>query len=303
MEEPANAQGSAEAHAEGNAEGSGEGAPPAPLAGARPLSLGGVLDAAFDLVRRHPAVLVGPAAVAYLGLALVGVPLGGSDAGAGAPPPSAGLAARLAPLIAVTLLVTTVVAAAATDASVRLLRGARIGVVEAVRGGLRVVVPLFATLLLASAVVLFAALPLIGVIALWDQVGDAAGTLLALAAVVLLLVVAARFLLLSPLVVAERAFGTAALRRSVELMEGQVLRVCAVIGFATLLAAMLDVAVDTAAETLGPAGPFLAAGFQALVFAYSTAVSVVLYFDVRLRRGEDPSGGACGSGPEGAHPS
>jgi hypothetical protein len=299
MEEPASAEGSAE----GNAQGSGEGAPPAPLAGARPLSLGGVLDAAFDLVRRHPAALVGPATVAYLGLTLAGVPLGGTDAGAGTPPPSAALAARLAPLIAVTLLVTTVLAAAATDASVRLLRGAHIGVVEAVRGGLRVVVPLFATLLLASGVVLFAALPLIGVIALWDRVGDAAGTLLALAALVLLLVVAARFLLLSPLAVAERAFGTAALRRSVELMEGQVLRVCAVMGFATMLAAVLDVAVDTAAGALGSAGPFLAAGFQALVFAYSTAVSVVLYFDVRVRRGEDPAGDVRGAGPEGEQPS
>jgi len=104
---------------------------------------------------------------------------------------------------------------------------------------------------------------------------------------VLLLVPALYFFLSWALVwqvmLLERRFGLAALRRSRELMEGNKLRGGGVILVSAALAVVLGGVIDAAMGDIpivGPIGRGLAA---AVGVAYGGTVAVVLYFEVRAR--------------------
>jgi hypothetical protein len=254
---------------------------PPPAADARaPRSLGAVLDAAFDVVRREWMVLVGLSALLYIPASFVqaAVPEPGADATPIAP--WIGLAALLA-VVAVPIVVGGV-----TDACGDALRGRPTDAGQALRRGLGLALPLVGTWLVLLLVVLVAMLPLAGVVALWDSLGwlRVPAALLAVAIPFLLLV---RLSLVTQVAVLERRFGPRALARANRLIEGHVVRVFGTLGVAGLLAGLLSGAAGLALGALPGVGPVATGLVQAVGFAYTTAVGVVVYDEVRARRGED----------------
>lgn len=250
------------------------GAPPAPR------SLGQVLDAGFDLVRSSWALLVGLWALVYVPLAFAGEMA--PEEGASLPPEQAMWLLLLLPVALVgTLAVTAAVTAACGD----LLHGRPTDAGRALRRGLALVGPLLGGILAMLLVALVAALPLVAVIALRDSIG-LAQVPAAIAAGFLLFVVLVRLSLLTQVVVFEGRTWLGAVGRAHRLIEGHVLRVFGTYLVVGLLVALLGGVAGLALSTLPAVGPAAVGIVQALGSAYSTAVGVVLYEDVRLRRGE-----------------
>jgi len=254
--------------------------PPSPAAA--PRSLGAVLDAAFEVVRRHWLLLVGLSALLY-------VPA--SFAERALPEPGAGSLPELAPWMAVALLLAVlalpVVVAAVTDACGDLLRGRSTDAGRAVRRGLALALPLTGTYLVMGLVVMAALVPLALVVALWSSLGLLRVPAV-LAGVALPFAVLMRFSLLTQVAVLEEAFGPRALARASRLIEGQVLRVFGILAVAGLLAGLLGGAAGLALGAIPLIGPVATGLVQALGFAYTSAVGVVVYEDVRSRRDQAP---------------
>lgn len=256
---------------------------PSPSPAAAPRSLGETLDAAFDVVRRQWVLLLGLAALLYIpaSFAQEGLP----EAGATAMP-------ELAPWMAVALLLTAlavpIVVCAVTDACGEILRGQPTDAGRALRRGLALTLPVSWTYLVMLAVAMIALLPLALVVALWESLGFARVPA-ALVAVALPFLVMVRLSLLTQVAVFEGVSGPRALARANRLIEGHVLRVLGTFLVAGLLAGLVGGAAGLAVGALPGIGPIATGLVQALGFAYTSAVGVVVYEDVRARRGEPPS--------------
>lgn len=255
-------------------------APPTPLAAPAPRTFGQILDASFDVVRRHWVVLVGLSALLY-------IPATFAEAALPEDPSTAlqGAAPWLVAAFLFTIVVFPVVMGAVTDACNEVLRQRPTDAGRALRRGLSVALPLFGTYLLMGLVAVAALLPLFAVLWLSDSLG-LARVPAAIAAVVLPVVVMLRFSLLTQVAVLERRFGPGALARASRLIEGQVLRVFGIYVIVGLLMGLLGGAAGLALGALPAVGPVAVGLVQALGFAYTTAVGVVLYHDVRARKGE-----------------
>lgn len=250
---------------------------------AAPSSLPQILDTAFDLLRRNGPLLVGLAALVYVPLAfatMAGLP-GGSSGRPAAEPASWALAA-----LALAVVALPIVLSGLTDTCGALLRGREVDAGQALRTGLVLALPLVATLFVVACAMVAALAPL-GLVILW---GDSLPTLLQVAATIgtllLPIVLMLRLSLLSQVVVLERVFGPHALLRAHRLVEGQVLRVFGILFFVSLLMGFLAAAAEFALRDLPGVGPAATGLIQAVGFAYTTAVGVVLYADVRARRNE-----------------
>ncbi|HEY8494223.1 MAG TPA: hypothetical protein VIN04_10045 [Myxococcota bacterium] len=257
-------------------------APPPP-----PRSLGAILDAALDLLRRHWVLLVGLCALVQIPAAFAEAAL--SDEGS-----TRDLASDhpwLAAALLFSVLAVPVVTAAVTDACGEFLHGRTTDAGRALRRGLALAPRLVVTGLVLLLLTVVAALPLAAVAQGGAALGPARGPALVLAAALLLLVVV-RFALLTQVVVLERRWGPAALVRASRLISGQVLRVVAVYLVAGLLMGLIGAVAGLALADLPVFAPVAIGFVQALAFAYTSAVGVVLYEDVRVRRGE-----ADGPGP------
>jgi hypothetical protein len=123
------------------------------------------------------------------------------------------------------------------------------------------------------------------VVSLWDAIG-VVRVPAAIAAVLLPVLLMVRFSLLTQVAVLERVFGPAALARANRLIGGQVLRVFGIYLLVGLLMGLLGGAAALALGALPVVGLVATALVQSLAFAYTTAVGVVLYEDVRARKGE-----------------
>jgi hypothetical protein len=216
-----------------------------------------ILDAAFRVVRDHAVLLVGIAATVYVPLAILGA-LAGRPGPDGRP----ALGWLLVLMGIASLLGAPVAFAAATHAVGELYLGRRTTIGQSLRVGTSILAPLLGTALLYY---------------------------LAVGVGLLLLLVPGLYLglcwlLVWQVMVLERRFGTAALRRSRELMRGHLLRGFGVVLVGGLVVGVLSTVLGLvfgAVPLLGPLGSGLA---NAVGFAYTTTVGVLLYFDIRCRR-------------------
>jgi len=248
-----------------------------------PRSLGQILDTAFDLLRRNAPLMVGLAAFVYVPLAFATAALApGGQPGATTPAPASWMLAALA----LAMVALPIVIAGLTGSFGALLRGHAVDAGMALRAGLSLALPLLGTLLVLALVVLVALAPFGLLITVGGglpapvRIAGGIGTLLL--PIVLLL----RLSLLTQVVVLERVFGPAALVRAHQLIDGQVLRVFGILFVVGLLMGLLGAAGERALGSLPGVGPAATGLIQALGFAYTTAVGVVVYTDVRVRRGE-----------------
>lgn len=264
-------------------------APPPRPASPAPRSLGQILDTGFDVVRRHWVVLVGLAALVYVPVSFVEEALPEDPS-----QPLKDGAPWLLGLLAFVIVALPVVIAAVTDACGDFHRGRETDAGRALRRGLGLVLPLSWTYLVMALVAFAALLPLLVVASLWESLGFA-GVPAALLAVALPLVLLLRFSLLTQVAVLEGRSGPGALVRASRLIEGQVLRVFGVYVVVGLLMGLLGGAAGLALGTLPVVAPVAIGLVQAAGFAYTTAVGVVLYEDVRARRGEHEAPTATGS--------
>lgn len=257
--------------------------PDARPAAPAPRSLGQILDTGFDLLRRNAPLMVGLAALVYVPLAFATAaasPAG--QPGASAPE----LASWTLAALALALVALPIVMAGLNASCGALLRGHEVDAGTALRTGLALALPLLGTLLVLALAVLVALVPF----GLLMAVGDglpmpmriAAGSGALLLPIVLLL----RLSLLTQVVVLERVFGPAALVRAHQLIDGQVLRVFGILFLVGLLMGLLGTVGERALGSLPGVGPAATGLIHALGFAYTTAVGVVLYTDVRVRRGD-----------------
>ena len=92
------------------------------------------------------------------------------------------------------------------------------------------------------------------------------------------------FILLWQVMVLERLFGTAAMRRSHELMKGNKGRALGILFVSGVVIAVLSTALQLLFSFVPLLGPIGSAAAQAVGNVYTTAISVVLYFDIRCRK-------------------
>lgn len=234
----------------------------------RPMSLGEILDMGFRILRNHFAVLVGLAAMIYVPLLLMGsvaqliLPQGAEtspdDIRAALP-----LLLGVLGAAAVWALVAWPVASAAiTHAVGELYLGRSATFAESLRTGWSLVWPLSGTSLL---VVLF----VIGGLFLLIIPGIYLGL---------------SYALVWPIMVLERRFGMAALRRSRHLMRGNLLRIAGLATVAGILTAVLSSAAQFGLGYVPVVGSLVSMLVRAAGTAFGTTFSVLLYFDVRCRK-------------------
>jgi len=261
-------------------------APPTSHAVPAPRTLGQILDASFDVVRRHWVVLVGLSALLYIPAAFVEAALPEDPSSAlqsGAP--------WLLAALAFTLLVFPVVIAAVTEACGDFCHDRPTDAGRALRRGLALALPLSGTYFVVSLVAVASAIPLALVIAFWSSLGFVRVPA-AIVGVAIPFVLMLRFSLLTQVAVLEEQFGTRALARASRLIDGQVLRVFAIYLVVGLLMGLLGGAAGLALGALPAIGPVATGLVQSLGFAYTTTVGVVLYEDVRARKAQGAEGAA-----------
>jgi hypothetical protein len=224
----------------------------------RAMSLGEILDMGFKLVRDHFTVLVGIAAATYLPLAVVGAVVRPSP---GHPPSGVAIAAILLVYLLV-LLASPIVWAAITFALGEIYLGRTASVGGAFRSGLSLSLPLVGTTLLAGIAVVLGLL------------------LLVIPGLYLILT----FTLVAQVIVLERVSGFAALRRSRILMRGNLLRAFGVLLVGGLITGVLGGVLQLVLGFIPLVGPLASGLAQAVGMTYSSAVVVLLYFDIRCRK-------------------
>lgn len=223
----------------------------------RAMSFAEILDAGFRLVRDHFVLLVGISAALYVPVTVFQSAV--ESFAKGQDPGSLALTGLLGLLIFAG--VSPLVGVAITFALGEVYLGREVGIGDAFRKGLAVVVPVLGTSLLAGLAILGAALLLI-LPGIWVALG---------------------LTLLSPVMVLENRFGSAALKRSFELMKGQRLRAFGIALLVGILSAVLGFGVQMALGFIPIVGPIGSGLVSAVSGAYMAAVWVVLYFDIRCR--------------------
>lgn len=238
----------------------------------RPLSFAEILDTGFRILREQfrplmtlVGVLYGPAVFfgGSMWLAVRGVVMAGA-------PPDLGRLAAVAPwlLIAGVLLVLwmivawPVTVAATTHVVGEAYLGRPVDVRAALHAGWSMMMPLAGTSLLMSMMVMLG---------------------------FLLLIVPGLYLLLSyalvwQVMVLERVYGMAALRRSARLATGHRLRILAVWLVVSVLGSVVGGGLQFVLGYLPGLGMIASLTVQAVSTAFATAVLVVFYFDIRCRK-------------------
>lgn len=92
------------------------------------------------------------------------------------------------------------------------------------------------------------------------------------------------YALIAQVIVLERTYGMAALSRSKQLTEGYLLRLLAIFAVVWLVMMVVGGGVQLILGFFPLLGAVASGVVQALAFAYSSAVSVIVYFDLRCRK-------------------
>lgn len=224
----------------------------------RARSFGEILDLGFRIVRDHFGLLLGLSATLYVPMGFLGALLQRFAGNS----PSAGLLGTLVLLGLFVVIASPLVSVAVTYAVGEVFLGRRVSAGAAFRYAGSIIMPMLGTAMIAS----FAAI--LGLV------------LLVLPGLYLIV----SFLLLWQVGVLERQFGTRAMSRSRELMRGNLARGVGIIVVSGLIVGVVNGGLQLvlgAVPYLGWIGSSLA---QAAGTAYSGAVSVVLYFDIRCRK-------------------
>jgi len=273
---------------------------PEPL---RPLSFGQLIDVAGRLIWSAPQTLVGLAALPFaFFLPATALPLPSLDQ-VEKLPDFAPLLPWLPHIIVggliyvsvLSLVMTVVLAGQAYAAAVaRTDRAPHFGV--AWRVGWKNVWPLSSALLLLVLVPIVSMLPVFALIMLLRSLSSSTMIITAIGLIVVwalaMFYAIARLSLIVPVVTLERRTGAAALRRSWDLMHGQVTRVVGmflVVGVSvTIVSALIGAAVGAAAIVQPSVGVWLGALVQLCLQAVGSAINgallVVVYLDLRCRR-------------------
>jgi hypothetical protein len=227
----------------------------------RAMSFGEILDTGWRLLRNHFALLVGIGAVLYLPLAILGKVFESSLEAA--TPDQVGQAALMGGvLFLIAVVLSPIVSAAVTHALGEVFLGRRASVGGSLRVATSILLPLMGTFLLYALAVMGGFL------------------LLVIPGVYLMLC----FMLVNQVVVIERVFGTRALRRSRELLSGNLGRAAGVMFVSLVIWTVLQTGVDLALSALPWVQPIASALVQAAGFAFYSAVGVLLYVDLRCRK-------------------
>jgi hypothetical protein len=273
----------------------------------RPLRWDGILDGAFAWTRAGagallvlaflasiaPAVAGGlallPAAVVVLALH-GGLPSGRADLG---PADWFSLFLFGALALAVATWVYYAVWGAMVLAVDRIRGGAKPRVGDSLRAGARVAARLLGTLLLVGLVCAIPAVLAVAGFVAGSSFGlpfPIALVLLGLPAFAVTLWIGLRLSVVPQIVVFEQTAGLPALARSGELMRGQLLRVGGILLLLVVLFVALSIAVQSGAGSSPVLGGLLSLAVQLVMQAYGVALAVVLYFDLRVRKGERIAG-------------
>lgn len=226
--------------------------------GRRPMDIGALLDVAFGLYRRYFVAIVGTAAVVTVPLALLESPLAISDSD------NASLVATPIEYVMGFLIAAPI--AVAIDMAAR-------GETPTIAGAWRRTGPRLGGLILAMVLTLLAIM--LGL----------------LAVLVGAIVVSVLLALVAPALVVESLSATDAMRRSRRLVSGSFWRVLGIIVVANIVVSIANIALEGAARAIGLAassedlaliGAVLVTSL--LVKPFGVLVTVLLYFDQRLRR-------------------
>ena len=222
----------------------------------RAMSFGEILDTGFRLVTNHFVLLFGIGAMLYVPLALIGAAM------AAAPGLDGTSMAIIGVVWLVTLVLSPVVTGAMTFALGEVYLGREVTVGGALRTGLSLVSGLVGTGLLATVLIV------LGMIALLVP-----GIYLILA-----------YVLLTPVMVFERTFGTRALGRSKALMKGNFGRAIGILLLTGIISGITGWSMNLVLGAVPLLAPVGSAIVQTLVASYSAAVVALLYFDIRSRK-------------------
>lgn len=224
----------------------------------RAMSFGEILDVGFRLLRDNFALLVGIPAVIY-------IPLSVATSWFSANPQAAtsGFAIGIG-LVAILLFTvgSPIVSAAVTYAVGQIYLDRAVTFNESFGVGFSILLPLVGTTLLYFLAV-FVGLLLFVI----------PGVYLGLA-----------LMLVWQIMVLERVFGVAALKRSRELMRGNLLRGFGVLFIGGLIVGVISSVLQLVLGFIPLLGPIGAGLAEAAGGAYTTAIAVVLYFDIRCRK-------------------
>jgi hypothetical protein len=223
----------------------------------RPMSLAEILDTGFRVVRDHPGALIGVQLLLALPVAIVQVWAGPSEGAARSEHWQAWLL-----VVLLQFAVAPIASAASTWVIGEAYVGRRVALGDAVQRALRMTVPIGVTMLV------------VGLAAVGGFI------LLVLPGVYVMI----RLLLVWPVVVMERVYGTAALKRAWALTRGQFGRALAVSIVGFLIGMVLGLAGSgVAAVSFAGVQPAVNAVGGATAGAYVAALQVVFYYDVRCR--------------------
>ncbi len=248
----------------------------------RAMSFGEILDTGFRLIRDHAFVLIGMACLIHVPQAVVDTAQGILVAASGAANPAA-VAASVLSLILL-LLAISVVPCAITFAVGEIYLGRPVSIGQSARYVSSILLPLSGTMLLWGLILaggfLLLGLPWVLGRLVWVPLG----VLLFPVMVVVYVRILLRLMFVWQVAVLERVFGTAALRRSRELLSGNLLRAVGIMVVGVLITLPLQWGVRLMLAFAPAATPLVSAVPLAVAMAFTSAVNVVFYFDVRCRK-------------------
>jgi len=250
----------------------------------RAMSFAEILDQGFRLVRYHSVLIVGLAATLQVPMAVMQEWAGGSLV---AHSVTTGRIAGAVLALLGLVVIAPAVGAAVTFALGETYLGQPPTMGESLRRAFRILLPLTGTMLLVwlviagtAAVFIVPALLLRFIL----SAGMAGPLLLAAIGIVTVTYVGLRFMLATQVMVLEHAFGVAALRRSVGLMRGNLLRGAGITFLGMLIVSVVGGVLQLALHFIPFVGPVGSGLARAAATAYTSAVLVVLYFDIRCRK-------------------
>jgi len=225
----------------------------------RPMSLGEILDTGFSIVRNHFVQIVGISALVYVPIALMQGLLEGAKQGE---PPTAAMGVGFVVGFLAFVILSPIVTVAITYLIGELYQGRSTTIGEAFRQAVAILLPVIGTGLL-SGFLIVAGFLLLVIPGIWLLLG---------------------MIVLSQVMIFERRFGTAAIRRSLDLMSGHRLRALGITVIGGIVTGVLGFAFGLFANLIPLAGPIASGIASAVGNAFIAAVSVVLYFDIRCRK-------------------
>ncbi len=229
----------------------------------RAMSFGEILDAGFQLLRNHFQLLVGISLVLYLPIGLLNIVLERvSTQGESAGESAGTVLVTILPLALAVIVAGPIVGAAITYALGHLYLGEQVEFGDAMRAAFGLLVPLMGTSILAYLFVF------IGLVLLIIP-----GIYLAFA-----------FFLIGQVIVLERVFGLDAMRRSHELMKGNKGRAFGIFLIGSIIVAVLTTGLQLVLSFVPYLGTLASSVAQAIGGVYMSAISIVLYFDIRCRK-------------------